>query len=125
MKNKRRQIGISRKTANNLIYAVAILYTLMNVVVIALTALDGIADREEVAHLAAHLSVRPEVCGCASSFQRKDEEQKQNGRSGSKSRKLCLKKTNRPAHICTPNIRHPRGRPSCFPAPSALVTTPC
>lgn len=53
MKNKRRQIGISRKTANNLIYAVAILYTLMNVVVIVLTALDGIADREEVAHLVA------------------------------------------------------------------------
>ena len=53
MKNKR-PIGISRKTANNLIYAVAILYTLMNVAVIVLTVLDGIAYREEVAHLVGH-----------------------------------------------------------------------
>lgn len=47
MKNIR-QIGISRTTVNNLIHAVAILYTLMNAVVIAFTAFDGIAGRHKV-----------------------------------------------------------------------------
>lgn len=54
MEKNSKKIGISRNTAINLIYAVAIFYTIMNVVAPIFKALSGTQDMESLISLIGH-----------------------------------------------------------------------
>lgn len=113
MEKNSKKIGISRNTANNLIYAVAIFYTIMNVVALIFKALSGTQDMESLISLIGHAGGFAGGVWLCFYIPKRGRGPMQNGNNGKKS-KIIKTKTIRQSYNDRRCISHHPDRLACF-----------